>query len=184
MKNIIVASTNPVKIQSVINGFRRMFPQESFQVQALSVPSGVSHQPASDAETLQGAFNRAQNAQKLVPTADYWAGVEGGIQEMDGEISAFAWIVVISNGLVGKSRTGAFFLPPQVTSLLRQGKELGEADDIVFQRSNSKQENGAIGILTDNVVDRTQLYEQAVILALAPFKNEALYRNEVSGQID
>jgi non-canonical (house-cleaning) NTP pyrophosphatase len=27
----------------------------------------------------------------------------------------------------------------------------------------------------ENVLDRVQLYEQAVILALIPFKNEALY---------
>lgn len=180
MKTVVVASTNPVKIQAVVNGFRRMFPQEAFQVQALSVPSGVSHQPASDAETLQGALNRARNAQNQASTADYWAGVEGGIQELNGDIAAFAWVVILSNRLLGKSRTGAFFLPPQVASLVQQGKELGEADDIVFHRSNSKQDNGAIGILTDNVVDRTQLYEQAVILALAPFKNEALYLHSVS----
>ena len=59
--------------------------------------------------------------------------------------------------------------------MIRQGKELGEADDIVFNRANSKQDNGAVGLLTDNVIDRAQLYEQAVILALIPFKNEALY---------
>ena len=28
--------------------------------------------------------------------------------------------------------------------------ELGDADDMVFKRSNSKQKNGAVGILTDN----------------------------------
>ena len=76
---------------------------------------------------------------------------------------------------MGKGRTGAFFLPESVANLVRHGKELGEADDIVFGRSNSKQANGAIGILTGDVVDRTQLYEQAVILALIPFKNPQLY---------
>ena len=42
-------------------------------------------------------------------------------------------------------------------------------------RSNSKQDNGAVGLLTDSVIDRAQLYEQAMILALIPFKNEILY---------
>jgi non-canonical (house-cleaning) NTP pyrophosphatase len=60
--------------------------------------------------------------------------------------------------------------------LIRQGKELGEADDIVFSQNNSKQANGAIGILTGDVIDRTSLYEHAVILALAPFKNLELYQ--------
>ncbi len=34
--------------------------------------------PMSDAETLMGATNRANNAKKEVPDADYWVGLEGG----------------------------------------------------------------------------------------------------------
>jgi non-canonical (house-cleaning) NTP pyrophosphatase len=62
-----------------------------------------------------------------------------------------------------------------VADLIRQGKELGEADDIVFGRNNSKQENGAVGLLTGDVINRAQLYEMAVILAFIPFKNLDLY---------
>lgn len=62
-----------------------------------------------------------------------------------------------------------------IIELIKEGKELGEADDIVFQRNNSKQENGAVGILTGDVVDRTKCYTEAVILALIPFKNVNLY---------
>jgi non-canonical (house-cleaning) NTP pyrophosphatase len=53
--------------------------------------------------------------------------------------------------------------------------ELGDADDVVFGRTNSKQENGAVGLLTENVIDRTAYYVQALILALIPFKNSVLY---------
>jgi non-canonical (house-cleaning) NTP pyrophosphatase len=77
--------------------------------------------------------------------------------------------------MIGKGRTGTFLLPPAVAELIRQGKELGAADDIVFGRLNSKQDNGAVGLLTDDVIDRAQLYEHAMILALIPFKNKALY---------
>ncbi len=76
---------------------------------------------------------------------------------------------------MGKSRTGTFRLPEPVARLVREGRELGEADDVVFGRSNSKQEEGAVGLLTGNVIDRAALYEHAVILALAPFKNPDLY---------
>jgi putative aldouronate transport system permease protein len=58
--------------------------------------------------------------------------------------------------------------------LVRAGLELGHADDRVFGRDNSKQANGAIGILTDDVVDREAYYVHAVIMALVPFKNPAL----------
>ena len=176
---IVVASTNPVKVQAVRSGFTRMFPEQAFEIASVTVPSGVSDQPRSSAETLQGALNRACNAALIYPQADYWVGVEGGIElEGDGiasEMCAFAWIVVQSPDRLGKGCTGRFFLPPAVTDLVRQGLELGQADDIVFGRSNSKQENGAVGILTGDVIDRAQLYEPAVIFALIPFKNRSLY---------
>jgi non-canonical (house-cleaning) NTP pyrophosphatase len=76
----------------------------------------------------------------------------------------------------GKARTGVFFLPKAVAQLVQRGVELGEADDRVFGRINSKQGNGAIGLLTDDVIDRVQYYEHAVILALVPFKNSQLYQ--------
>jgi inosine/xanthosine triphosphatase len=175
MTTVVVASTNPVKVQAAVNGLRRVFPAADLDVVTVAVTSGVGHQPFSDEETLLGALNRVQQAAALAPEADYWIGIEGGVQEVEGDMAAFAWIVVRSKRIVGKSRTGTFFLPHAVADLIRQGKELGEADDIVFNRFNSKQENGAVGILTGNVVERMHLYEQAVILALIPFKNETLY---------
>jgi inosine/xanthosine triphosphatase len=178
MITLVIASTNPVKIQAAVNGFQRLFPGSVLNVIAATVPSGVAYQPMSDEETLRGALNRSVNAQAVHPHADYWIGIEGGIQPIGQEMTAFAWIVVRSREIIGKGRTGTFFLPPAVAELIRQGKELGEADDIVFGRSNSKQDNGAVGLLTDNVIDRAQLYEHAVILALIPFKNEALYTQQ------
>ena len=176
MTTIVVASKNPVKVQAALGGFQKMFPDQEFTAITVNVPSGVSDQPFSSQETLQGAQNRAANAARQIPTADYWVGIEGGVEEEPEGLAAFAWIVIQSAGITGKGRTATFYLPPAVTHWVRQGKELGEADDIVFNRSNSKQENGAIGILTGDVIDRARLYEVAVILALVPFKNPELYR--------
>jgi inosine/xanthosine triphosphatase len=175
MKKIVVASQNPIKVNAVQNGFERMFPREVFSVSTVIVPSGVCAQPLSDAETQTGALTRARNAAQIVKDADYWVGVEGGIEDVNGEMTAFAWIVVISEDLIGKGRTGTFFLPSRVSELIREGLELGEADDIVFKRLNSKQNNGAIGILTGNVIDRANLYEHGVVMSLVPFKNSDLY---------
>lgn len=153
-----------------------MFPGEAFYMEGVSVPSGVSHQPMTDEETYQGAFNRARNARLTRPEADYWIGIEGGCEEKHGEMLAYAWMVVISkDGLIGKGRAGAFCLPREVSDLVRQGVELGEADDRVFGRANSKQANGAVGILTNDVIDRQVYYEHAIALALIPFKNPSLH---------
>lgn len=178
MKTLIIASHNPVKVRAAARAFQSMFPDEVFVVETVSVPSGVSDQPRSDHETVTGAANRARHAAKLYPQADFWVGIEGGIADEGSEMAAFAWVFILSPYRSGKSRTGTFFLPAAVAELVRQGEELGQADDIVFKTENSKQENGAVGLLTGNLVDRARLYEQAVLLALIPFRNPTLYPSQ------
>ena len=176
MKKVIVASQNPVKLNAAKIAFTHMFPDEEFDVQGISVESGVSDQPLSDAETYQGAETRAYNAQKAMPEADFWVGLEGGVELKNSEMEAFAWMVVLNaNGMKGKGRTGTFFLPQKVVELVQQGKELGEADDIVFGQTNSKQANGSIGLLTHDRITRRDYYETALMLALIPFINPELY---------
>ena len=168
---LIVASENPVKIRAATGGFERVFPQLRLEAESVSVDSGVRHQPIGDEETFLGAAQRAGNARFLRPEGGYWIGIEGGIDDTPQGMVAFAWIVVLSPSQTGRARTGAFFLPDQVAELVRQGMELGDADDLVFGRSNSKQNEGAIGLLTDGAMDRRELYEHAVVLALVSLKN-------------
>lgn len=183
MSKIVVASTNPVKMAATQRGFHRMFPADTarFHFESVRVPSGVREQPLSSAETLQGAMQRTRAARQRMPEAAYWVGIEGGVETDRHGLSAFAWIVIRSAEGIGQSRTGTFYLPPPVADLLRRGNELGEAMDTVFDTANSKHAGGAIGLLSDNAVDRTQLYEQAVVLALVPFKNAGLYPRDASG---
>ncbi len=174
---LVVASTNPVKIGAALTGFQRMFPDQVYEARGVSARSGVSDQPMSDRETLQGALNRLDDARRLAPDADYWIGLEGGVERVGAALEAFAWIVVSDGRTVGKSRTASFFLPDETARLIEGGMELGHADDIVFGRANSKQQNGSVGLLTGDVITRTIYYEHAVILALIPFKNPHLSFN-------
>jgi inosine/xanthosine triphosphatase len=175
MKKVVVASLNPVKIQAVKNGFEKLLPELQIECVGISVPSGVSDQPMSDEETRQGAKNRVNKAIAMTDNADYYVGIEGGIEVEGEEMHAFAWIYIQSKDMVGKSRTGTFLLPKKVTELVKQGEELGMANDIIFKKNNSKQKSGAVGILTNDLIDRTSYYTEAVILALIPFKNSELY---------
>jgi len=173
---IIVSSKNPVKINSTTEAFEKVFPKEKFETVGVSVSSEVSDQPMTEEETLQGAINRANNAYKKDKNADFWVGIEGGIQEINNELMTFAWVYIKTEELVGKGRSASFFLPPKIVELIREGKELGVADDIVFGKTNSKQKNGAIGILTGDLIVRKTLYIPAIIIALIPFRNQKLYK--------
>jgi non-canonical (house-cleaning) NTP pyrophosphatase len=154
MQKIIVASQNPVKLNAALHGFEHMFPEAHFTVEGFTVESGVNDQPIGRDETLQGAYNRLEGIVAAVPDADYWVGIEGGIEVHNEEMEV---------------------LPPAVAAHINDGKELGTATDIVFSQTNSKQSGGSIGELTGGLVDRTAHYDVGVIFALIPFKNPELY---------
>jgi len=157
-------------------------------VQGVRVPSGVRDQPMDDEETRRGAQGRADAAIRAMPEADVWVGMEGGLDGLnpaghaDGDrLFAYAWVVVRrrapggASARRGESRTANFELPPAVVDLVRDGMELGAADDQVFGRSGSKSEEGAVGLLTRGLVTRAELYAPAVLLALVPFLRRDLF---------
>jgi non-canonical (house-cleaning) NTP pyrophosphatase len=75
---------------------------------------------------------------------------------------------------MGKARTATYYLPRETAQLVKGGMELGHADEVVFGGQNSKQKNGSVGLLTGDVIDRRAYYEEAVVLALIPFRNQGL----------
>lgn len=174
---VIVASTNPVKIESTKEALRKTFPEVEFEFEGMKAESGVKDQPDTDEETIRGARNRITALRTLDPSADYYVGLEGGVEKIDGKMFAFAWAVVANQaGKIGEARTASFMLPPKVAELIDQGIELGHANDQVFGTENSKQKNGALGILTGDLITRTSEYSSTIILALVPFqKYQELY---------
>lgn len=172
---VYVASSNPVKLKAAQEGFARMFHGESFEFRPARHTVSISSQPITDEETLAGATSRAQNIREIYTDGDFWVGIEGGSGERTEGMGTYAWVVILDRERTGRGRSGEFFLPKKVADLVRQGMELGHADDLVFSRNNSKQENGAVGLLTDDTVDRAGLYIPAVIFALIPFKHPELY---------
>ena len=173
--NIVVASGNPVKIDATKRAFEALFPGAALEMTSVDVESGVSDQPTSDEETRRGARTRAANANRATPDANFWVGMEGGIEVIDGQLMAFAWMAVRGpTGDVSEARSVTLPLPPAVRELVDSGLELGDANDKVFATMNSKQGGGAYGLLTGGLYTRESVYRQTLIIALIPFVN-ALY---------
>ena len=101
-------------------------------------------------ETRLGALNRVANARVAAPDADFWVGLEGGLDFFEGQLMAFAWMAVTDkHGTNSATRSVTLPLPPRVQELVGGGIELGEANDQVFSTLNSKQGGGAFGLLTN-----------------------------------
>lgn len=166
-KIIAIASKNPIKVAAVQAMLSQAFPTAEFVAQ--SVPSGVPEQPWGDEETRRGAFNRAKNV--LAETgADLGVGLEGGLVETEVGLMTCAWCAIVdATGKVGYGGGVHLLLPPLVAELLGQHHELGPAMDALINQENTKQKQGAVGILTNGLSNRQTAYEQLVAMAAAPF---------------
>lgn len=163
--NVIIASLNPAKINAVKAAFNQALPNAVFNFTGVSVDSGVPDQPMSCTETKQGAINRVNHAKTQYPGASFYVGLEAGIEKN----STFAWMIIDNGKKIGESRSSSLPLPPAVITAVNQGKELGDVMDEQFNTDNIKQKGGAIGLLTNNLLTRSSVYQQALILALIPF---------------
>ena len=170
---IAVGSTNPVKIEAVRSVVQHLWPEA--QIEGISVPSGVSEMPLSEAEMIAGAQNRAVAA-RLQLSAVLGIGLEGGLHE-----EAFGWVlqgwvaVVDRNGRSSLGSGTTLPLPKHIVQRVLAGEELGHVMDDLLGEKNVKQKGGAIGALTAGLIMRQDAFTHSVIYALAPFISPEFY---------
>ncbi|NND64374.1 MAG: DUF84 family protein [Gammaproteobacteria bacterium] len=181
MKTVIVGSKNPVKVNATRIAFESVFANESFTVEGLSAASGVNDQPFGEDETYQGALNRATNSQAKQPEADFWVGIESGIDDQLDTLEVFNWIVILSHeGLQGRAKSGSYLVPQTVSQLVKQGQELADACFKIFGDKTNKTEGGLVAYLTGGALDRTHFYVPAIQLALAAIIHPELYQSSTT----
>lgn len=174
MPTVAIASTNLAKITAVKDAFARVFPTEEFEYKALASASEVSDQPMSREETLLGATNRIKNL-KAQTRADFYVAMEGGVEYEGENMFGIGYAVVENNNHQTSARTATFPLPPKISKLLQQGLELAQADDIVFKRTDGRNQNGTVGILTNNIYTRSMIFQEAICMCLIPTINQELF---------
>jgi non-canonical (house-cleaning) NTP pyrophosphatase len=72
-------------------------------------------------------------------------------------------------GVIGFGGGVKMLLPPAVVQNIEETGELGPAIDTLVNQHNTKQGQGAVGILTNGLTSRQSAYEQLVAMAMAPF---------------
>lgn len=174
---IIVASTNPQKIKAVSD----LIPKYDFiagsTIEGISVPSGVSDQPKSLDETVEGAINRAKSAFK---DADYSFGIESGLMNVPGTKSGIMDVCVcaIFDGQnIHLGLSSAFEPPKKVIDLINEGMDMSEACVKVGLTDNPKlgSSEGLIGIFTRGRINRLEYTTQAVMTALIHLESAHLF---------
>ncbi len=141
--------------------------------------------PLCDEEMMIGAQSRAQLLAELLESdsirADYYVGLEGGFHiEVVGEeelIFLRGWAYV-SDGKRGYFGAGpSIAVPHEIADRVMQGgEELSEVIDHLAGERDVRSRQGTWGVLTRNLVDRMETFRLALLSAMAPFYNSAMYQ--------
>lgn len=168
MKKIraVVASKNPAKISAVSNVLASL--EWTVDLSAADAESEVSEQPFSQQETREGAVNRAINA---LGDYNFAIGLEGGVYEMAGVLYLCNWgALATQDGRLFTAAGAQIPLPEEIASRLHQGMELGPVMDSYADEIGIRHHKGAIGILTDGLVNRGEMFSHVVKLLLGQYQ--------------
>ena len=197
MITVAVASLNPVKVQAAHDAFLQVFyPEmkeplyrkllkfmlsivdpEELRTIPVQVFSEVSPQPKGEKETLQGAINRLNTLKELMQEADYFVAIESGIVDNGTIMEEIGYALVTSrdSGRIYRGQMPRFEIPFEHARLVREGMELGPANDSITGTKDSKQKGGVVAEVTSQLVTRQDMCYQATILAFSSLRNAHLY---------
>jgi inosine/xanthosine triphosphatase len=162
---IIIGSKNPVKVKAV----KQASHGEQYEYKIMDVSSGVSEQPFSDQETITGAINRAENALSE-GQGQIGIGLEGGVHETEHGLFLCNWGALASIGESPIVAGGArILLPLVVANRLRNGEKLGPVMDDYVQKQNISINEGAIGVFTNGLMNRTDMFTHITQLLLGQY---------------
>lgn len=181
ISTVAVGSLNPVKVTAAKNAIQQYWPDAVCV--GCAADSKVTAQPMSDQEAIDGALCRANEACRILD-ADMGVGLEGNTVDTPHGMFLSAWAVVVNGSAtdateIGLGSSGRLLLPKSIAEQIRNGEELGPLMDQVTNQQNTKQRQGAVGILTNGTLNRETGLTQAVLFALAPFVS-ALYNIEIA----
>ncbi|TYS69114.1 DUF84 family protein [Sutcliffiella horikoshii] len=158
---VVVGSRNPAKYKAVHNAMREL--EMEAETINLEVESGVSKQPMTDQETIEGALHRARGALKEIEDADFAIGLEGGVV-LDSTPSASVMVcnwgaLVAKDGMEYIAGGARIPLPDAFKQEILTGKELGDIMDEYCQRKDIRKHEGALGIFTEGAVSRIEMFQ-------------------------
>ncbi|MEW6338850.1 MAG: inosine/xanthosine triphosphatase [Acidobacteriota bacterium] len=180
-----VGSTRAPKLAAVRLALDRVaslgWPGAQVEVVGVQVPSGEADTPVGDEAMLAGARRRARSALDAVEGAGLGIGLEGGVAVVDGVPRAVVlrnWAVAWDGAREGVGAGPAVQLPEALAGAVLGGEDLAAAIDGFARQNDVRSRQGAFGVLTRDLVTRSDAFALAVIAALAPWYNAAAWMEE------
>jgi len=139
--------------------------------------------PLTDGELMIGARQRAQTVRKILLeqklSADLYVGLEGGFHSisLEGEWHTFlrGWAFVTDGERGSFGMSPSIEVPDSIVKEVVTGRELGIVIDEVAGMRDVRSKQGAWGVLSRDLLTRSDSFEAALLAAFAPFYNAKLY---------
>lgn len=164
--DIIIGSKNPAKIQAV----KQVFTEDIYSFKEIDARSGVSDQPFSDEETIEGAINRATDA-LIIGQGQIGIGLEGGVEDTEYGLFLCNWGALVTESKPPIIAGGArILLPEGIAERLRSGEELGPVMEEFTNQQNIGKGEGAIGVFTYGVIPRSDMFSHIVKLLFGQYQ--------------
>lgn len=171
MMRVAVGSMSESKIQAVKLGLVLLSPDllyGDWTAIGVDVQSGVSDQPMSDEETVDGAMNRALRALDQ-SEADIAFGLESGLQEGVNDTGWFdtGWVVVVDRRFkFGTASTIRIAVPTKMMEYVLAGDEIAVACEKLYGVKDGKADgSGHFEQMTRGRLSRISAYRDAVVAA-------------------
>jgi inosine/xanthosine triphosphatase len=185
-----IGSNNRTKIEACKSAIEKLITAFNYPLEIESViyyhretQTSVPDMPLERNESITGARERAffvhRTLLKEDIQIDYAIGLEGAVYQLPKKsqtsLNAFFenWVFVYngSTGFYGSS--SALPLPKEIQNDLYKNRiELADIIDRFSGKHDVRSNEGAFGILTNNLVKRSQSFESAIINAFIPFFNK------------
>lgn len=176
---LAVGSRNEAKNLAVRTAFQKAFPNVIIETQGFDVESGISEQPTTDEEAIQGALNRANGALAKLATANFGIGLEGNTVTIGERMYLHGWVAIVQKDTdaAGIGHSSGLELPEYLKAGIDAGKELGPLiQEMLKDEDNTiRHTQGTNGVLSGGLYTREQEFIDAATVALARFVKPDLY---------
>ncbi len=175
---INVASKNPVKVEAVREILQNYPDLAHYEIIGINTESGVSEQPKSLEETVQGATNRAR---AVFNDCVYSFGIESVLmkvpQTKTGSMD-FCVCAIYDGVQHHLGLSCAFEFPIKINQMIHE--LYIDANEAVYRCGLTRDKKigssgGIIGILTKGRMTRKDYTKQAIQTALIHLENKSLY---------
>lgn len=166
---IALASKSKTKEAVVIDSISKLFPGTTTIIESFNFEDWGA-EPVGEKALFDQIVNSIDKmkAERVAP--DFYVAMEGGVRETVNGMEEISCVTVEDRNSRRSVSWGVTFPIPEIVAIkVREGIPFAVAVDAVYSTNDIKNNGGFVGLLTNNIVDKKDLYFQPTVVAFSKF---------------